>query len=297
MGLLGLMAPERAGWIWAWHRLTSSASRRRRDTPACRSRWSRPQGSRCRCSTAIGDEAQTWPRCSHGASVAIGYPGRKFVADGDTADFLLLANGDDLHLVDAGDVTLTRRESVDPFRRLFSVEWSPSNATKQVVDWGDAKDRGAVLAAAQLVGLGQRAIDMAVAYAKERKQFGKPIGSYQAVKHLIASAQVAVEFARPVVHAAAAELPLGTLAAQARVSHAKIAAAQAADLAARTSVQVHGAMGMTWEIDLHFFLKRVLALRNDWGTPVEHRDRMMRRIETLPTGPDLTFASEMAAAG
>ena len=153
-----------------------------------------------------------------------------------------------------------------------------------------------MLAAAQLVGLGQRCIDLAVTYAKERQQFGKPIGSYQAVKHLIATAQVQIEFARPVVHAASAELPLGTLAAQARVSHAKIAAGEAADLAARTAVQVHGAMGMTWEIDLHFYLKRVMALRNDWGTPAAHGARVLRRITSLPTGPDRTFASEMPAA-
>lgn len=242
----------------------------------------------------IGDAAQLTAAID-GKTLAIGYPGRRFVPDADTASALLLAHGNDVHLVDAADVTLTRQESTDPFRRLFKVDWTPTNATRQAAEWGDTADRGAVLAAAQLLGIGQRAIDMAVAYAKDRNQFGKPIGSYQAVKHLIANAQVAIEFARPVVHAAAAELTLGTVASQARVSHAKIAAAEAADLATSTAVQVHGAMGMTWEVDVHFFLKRALALRADWGTSAVHRARVLQRVLSAPTGPDLTFASEVPA--
>ncbi|HEX7819688.1 MAG TPA: acyl-CoA dehydrogenase family protein [Sphingobium sp.] len=230
-----------------------------------------------------------------GRTIAVGAPGRRFVTDADQAEKLLLAHGDAVHLLDAKDVVLTRQEGFDPFRRLFRVDWTPSDATRVASSWGQALDRGAVLAAAQLIGLAQRSIDMAVAYAKDRTQFGKPIGSYQAVKHLIATAQVKVEFARPVVHAAAAELALGTLASQARVSHAKIAAGDAADLAARTAVQVHGAMGMTWEVDLHFFLKRALGLRADWGTSALHRARVAQRIGALPTGPALTFASELAA--
>ena len=159
--------------------------------------------------------------------------------------------------------------------------------------WGDTAERGAILAAAQMIGLAQRCIDISVAYAKDRNQFGKPIGSYQAVKHLIANAQVKVEFARPVVHAAAAELPLATLASRARAAHAKIAAGTAADLAARTAVQVHGAMGMTWEVDVHFFLQRAMALGNAWGTPHEHERTVIERMTTLPTGPDATFASAL----
>jgi alkylation response protein AidB-like acyl-CoA dehydrogenase len=228
-----------------------------------------------------------------GAAVAVAAPGTPFVADADTADALLLADGDDIHLVTRNEVGLVRQKSTDQFRRLFKIDWSPSADSKVGGGWSQTADRGALFAAAQLVGLGQRCIDMAVAYAKDRNQFGKPIGSYQAVKHLLATAQVRIEFARPVVHAAAAELALDSVASRARISHAKIAAGEAADLAARTAVQVHGAMGMTWEVDLHFFLKRALALRNAWGTPAKHRTRVVERIATLPTGPDLTFASAM----
>jgi alkylation response protein AidB-like acyl-CoA dehydrogenase len=230
-------------------------------------------------------------RALAGAIVAIGHPANRFVEGADTAAALLLDHGGEPHLVERAAVTLAREESFDPLRRLFRATWQPSAATRLGVGWGDTAERGAVLAAAQLVGLGQRCIDMAVAYARDRTQFGRPIGSYQAVKHLLAAAQVGIEFARPVVHAAAAELPLGNAAAKARVAHAKLAAAEAADLAARTAVQVHGAMGMTWEVDVHFFLKRVLALKTAWGTPASHRAVVIERMLTVPTGPDRTFAS------
>ena len=231
-----------------------------------------------------------------GALVAIAAPGETLVEQADVAAALLLADGDDIHLIDRDAVTLERRESIDQLRRLFVVDWTPSAATKIGSGWTAAADHGALFAAAQLVGLGQRCIDLAVAYAKDRHQFGKPIGSYQAVKHLLASAQVAIEFARPVVHAAAAEIALSTPAARARVAHAKIAAGNAADLAARTAVQVHGAMGITWEVDLHFFVKRALALRQAWGTPFQHRATVIERMTALPTGPAATFASEIAQA-
>jgi alkylation response protein AidB-like acyl-CoA dehydrogenase len=242
----------------------------------------------------LGDDKGWLAKAIGGAVVVIGHPINPFVADADTADALLLADGDALHLVERDAVTLTREESFDPFRRLFRAEWSPSPATKVGTGWGQTADRGALFAAAQMIGLGQRCIDLAVAYAKERQQFGKPIGSYQAVKHLLATAQVKIEFARPVVHAAAAELPLDTPASRARVAHAKIAAGEAADLAARTAVQVHGAMGMTWEVDLHLFLKRAMALNGAWGTPARHRRTVIERIAAHPIGPAQSFASEIA---
>lgn len=226
-----------------------------------------------------------------GNLIALGNPVNRLVADADHATALLLGDGDAVHLLERVDVELEHRESFDPFRRLFAVKWTPTPATLVASCWGDTAERGAVLAAAQLIGLAQRCIDISVAYARDRVQFGKPIGSYQAVKHLLANAQVKVEFARPVVHAAAAELPLGTPASRARAAHAKIAAGAAADLASRTAVQVHGAMGMTWEVDVHFFLKRITALRNAWGNEAAHTATVIERMTSQPTGPDVTFAS------
>lgn len=240
---------------------------------------------------ALDDDKGWLERVLGGEIVALGHPANPFVSDADIAGALLLGHGEELHLVEREAVRLTREESFDPFRRLFRADWTPTQASRIGAALGDTADRGAVLAAAQMIGLGQRCIDLAVTFARDRTQFGKPIGSYQAVKHLLATAQVKIEFARPVVHAAAAELPLGTMAAKARAAHAKIAAGEAADLAARTAVQVHGAMGMTREADVHFFLKRALALKAAWGTPARHRSTVIERIASLPAGPDLTFAA------
>lgn len=229
------------------------------------------------------------------ATIAIQHPVNPFVADADTASALLLHHDGEMHLVDPSAVTLTRQESIDSFRRLFRVDWAPSKATSISSDgalWGQALDRGALFAAAQGLGLAQRAVDLAVAYAKDRTQFGKPIGSYQAVKHHLASAQVKIEFARPVLQAAAAELHEHDVHSRARISHAKLTALEAADFACRTAVQVHGAMGYSWEVDVHLFLKRTLALTYAWGEPGFHRARVAQRVFRRPTGPDQTFARE-----
>ncbi len=230
-----------------------------------------------------------------GGTVAIGHPVNPFVADADAADALLLADGDAVHLVPRDAVTLVRQQSIDPFRRLFRVDWTPTSATRiggnALLD--AALDRGALFAAAQLLGLAQRAVDLSVAYAKERQQFGKPIGSFQAVKHHLASAQVKIEFARPVVLAAAAMAasPLSVT----RISHAKLAATAAAEAATHAAVQVHGAMGYSWEVDVHFLLKRSLALGQAWGTPAFHRVRVAAHIMSSPLGADRTF--DIASAG
>jgi alkylation response protein AidB-like acyl-CoA dehydrogenase len=234
-------------------------------------------------------------RATCGTLIAIGAPSSAFVLDADSASAILLPDENDIHLVEIDSVRLVREQSIDPLRRLFRVDWTPSKATRIGSGWQQALDLGALWTAGQLIGLAQRAVDLAVAYAKDRFQFGKPIGSYQAIKHLLASAQVKIEFARPVYYAAAAELGAG-LAVAARVSHAKLASAAAADMAMRTALQVHGAMGYTWEAGLHFYLKRALALRYSWGSEVYHRSRVASRIAALPTGPAYTFASEVVPA-
>lgn len=233
-----------------------------------------------------------------GRLLAIGHSVNPFVADADTAGGFLLADGDAVHLLSSDQIEMRRQESLDPFRRLFRLDWAPSAATR-IADgeagaalWRAALDRGALFSAAQCLGLAQRSVDLAVAYARERHQFGKPIGAYQAVKHQLATAQVKIEFARPVVHAASAVVAQDTLQSRARVSHAKIVAAEAADVAARTAIQVHGAMGYSWEVDVHLFLKRALALTYAWGDPSFHQRRVQARIFGAPVGADQTFLHE-----
>lgn len=235
--------------------------------------------------------------------LAVGHPINPFVAHADGAEALLLAHDDEVHLVPRASVTLTRRESLDEFRRLFEVSWTPSAATR-IADaragrrlWAQGLERGALLAAGEALGLAKGAIALAVDYAKVREQFGKPIGVNQAVKHMLADQQVKLSFARPVVLAAAADFAAGDLVSVARVSHGWLAATAAADAAARTAVQVFGAMGMTAEAGVHFFLKRALALTTAWGTPAFHRARVaLRVLDGGPIGPENTFARYGAAA-
>ena len=230
------------------------------------------------------------------ATVAVGHPVNPFIADADTAEALLLVHDGALHLVPKGAVTLTREPSIDPFRRLFRADWTPKDQTRLATREQAAPllalalDRGALFAAAQCLGLAQRAVELAVAYALERKQFGRVIGSYQAIKHHLATCQVKIEFAKPVIAAAAAELSRGDVLSRARISHAKLAAAEAADLSARSAIQVHGAMGYSWEVDVHFFLKRTLALSGAYGDTAFHRARIAERLASAPLGPDFTFA-------
>lgn len=227
------------------------------------------------------------------ATIAIAHPANPVVAFADRAAAILLQQDGETYVATPDQVTLTPVPTIDPLRRLFRVEWDAAKATRLGKgDWDLALDRAALFSAAMGLGLAQRSIDLAVDYAKERQQFGKPIGSYQAVKHHLATAQVAIEFAQPVVMAAAADIGEQDVHSRARVSHAKIVALEAADKAARASIQVHGAMGYSWEVDVHLFLKRALALTQSWGTPAFHRARITERLFTQPNGPDQTFARD-----
>ncbi|MFT4054833.1 MAG: acyl-CoA dehydrogenase family protein [Novosphingobium sp.] len=225
------------------------------------------------------------------ATIAVAHPLNPYVNHADSAAAILLHHEGKAFLATPDQVRLTPQPSIDPFRRLFRVDADIAKAEPLgQADWDLAIDRANLFAAAQGIGLAQRAVDMAVAYAAERQQFGKPIGSYQAVKHHLASAQVAIEFAKPVVTAAAAEIGHADAHSRARVSHARTVALEAADKAARAAIQVHGAMGYSWEVDVHLVLKRALALTQSWGTPRFHRDRIARRLFSCPTGPEQTFA-------
>lgn len=228
-------------------------------------------------------------------TLALKHPANLFVADADTAGAVLVATTEGVLLCTPEEAGLVAQPSVDPFRRLATVAPTggrPIAGPEAAARIEAAFDRGALFAAAQLLGIAQRCVDLAVGYAKERQQFGKPIGAYQAIKHHLATCQVKIEFARPVIWAAAEAAPRGDLMSRARISQAKLAATEAADLAARSAIQVHGAMGYSWEVDVHFFLKRALALTAWWGDPTFHRARVAARVFDGHLGPEFTFATE-----
>jgi len=143
-----------------------------------------------------------------------------------------------------------------------------------------AFDRGALGTAAVLVGLGQAMLDMTVGYVRERHQFGVPIGSFQAVKHHLADAALALEFARPTVWRAAWSVAHDEPTRARDVSMAKAMASDAATLAGRKALQCHGAIGYTVEADLHLYLKRTWALARSWGDAAFHTDRVATALGT-----------------
>jgi alkylation response protein AidB-like acyl-CoA dehydrogenase len=211
------------------------------------------------------------------------------VAGADGADLYVLSldggpDGLELHAVGADRVAVTPVPSLDPTRRLGITQWEPGPETR-LASGPDAlsairrtADRAAVATAAQLLGLSERMITMTAEYARARQQFGRPIGSFQAVKHLLAGAQVKLEFARPVVYAAAWALDEAEPGGSRSASVAKAYASDAAAESARVALQVHGAIGYTWECDLHLFLKRAWALCEAWGSAADHRQRVLASL-------------------
>jgi alkylation response protein AidB-like acyl-CoA dehydrogenase len=204
------------------------------------------------------------------------------------ADVLLLLEGSHLVAVPPMGIALVPASTVDRARRGASAQGA-GGPTSQVHDAGAtitedpaavalAFDRGALGTAAFLVGLGQAMLDMTVGYVKERHQFGKPIGSFQAVKHHLADAALALELARPAVWRAAWTTAHDEPTRQRDVSMAKAMASDAAELAGRKALQCHGAIGYTVEADLHLFLKRTWALARSWGDSAWHTDRVATAI-------------------
>ncbi len=191
--------------------------------------------------------------------------------DADFAGLVLRAQGYGVSDAVAGE----RFVSVDPSRRLFDVT---ATGAPQPADVGRAYEFGVLATAAQLVGAGKTMLAMAVEYAKQRRQFGRFIGSYQSIKHKLADVHIGLEMARPLLHGAALSLASNSPDAARDVSAAKVAASDAALLAARAALQTHGAIGFTAEHDLSLWLLRVQALHSAWGDPASHRHRVLKAL-------------------
>lgn len=196
---------------------------------------------------------------------------RSRVGWGAVADVVLLAADGSVGLVDCREATALA--CVDRSRRDVAV-----SATRRTplpgTDAALACDRAALGAAAQLCGLAAHLIDVTVGYVSARTQFGAPVGSYQAVKHHLADAVLQLEHARPAVYRAAHTVATGGTHRARDVSMAKVMAGAAGALAARVALQCHGAIGYTWEHDLHLWLKRVWVLDRAYGDRDTHRSRV-----------------------
>jgi alkylation response protein AidB-like acyl-CoA dehydrogenase len=195
-----------------------------------------------------------------------------YAVDAGTAGLVLLATDEGVSEAVVVGGRTAAYQSVDPSRRLYDVTaagevWHPpKGAVKRAYEFG------ALATAAQLVGAAEALLNEAVDYAKQRSQFGRVIGSYQAIKHKLADVHIAIELGRPLVYGAALSLEPRD------VSAAKAAASEAALLAARAALQTHGAIGFTQEHDLSLWLLRVQALRSAWGTPEGHRRRVLEAL-------------------
>ncbi|MFF7255675.1 acyl-CoA dehydrogenase family protein [Streptomyces microflavus] len=245
---------------------------------------------------AGGPAAKEWlPGIASGTAVVSlaleGYG--PYALDADVADAVLTVTGDELRLTrgpgaPAGPGGSAGRPtppgpgaptvSVDPARRLFRSE--PGGevvaAGPGVREAARAAGTWATFAtAAQALGCGEALLRATVAYVKQRTQFGVPVGSFQAVKHRLADTLLGLEFARPLLYGAAVELADGAPGAGAAVAAAKVAAGEAGYAAARTALQLHGAVGYTEELDLAWWLRRARPLRDAWGTPSACRARVL----------------------
>ncbi|WP_112468939.1 acyl-CoA dehydrogenase family protein [Streptomyces triticisoli] len=201
-------------------------------------------------------------------------PMTPFALDADIAHHALLLADGRLSRATAGDL----RRSVDGSRRLFAVGAAEALGTPGAAAVASALDAAALACGAQLLGAGERLLAESVEYAKSRTQFGRAIGEYQALKHALADVRVALDFARPLLHGAALSLGERSPDAGRDVSAAKVAASDAAYLASRTALQVHGAIGYTEEYDLGLWITKVRALVGAWGTPSHHRARVLSAL-------------------
>ncbi|MFD2642850.1 acyl-CoA dehydrogenase family protein [Pseudomonas japonica] len=238
------------------------------------------------------------PRIAEGSlRLAIGHALNPLVSDAQLAEVLILPHGDEIHLLPRAAVDVEANPSIDASRRLGRVTWHPSAATLLAGgEQGRALqarllDRGALSVAGQLLGLAQRMLDLSVDYVAQRKQFGKPIGSFQAVKHHLADVARHIEQAKPVLYRAAHGLARGDRSASLWVSQARLACCEASWIAARKGIQVHGAMGYTWEVDLQMFMKRAWALDASWGDRGFHKSRVGDYLfaDGARLGPGHTF--------
>jgi len=249
---------------------------------------------------AVGGEGAVAP-----AGAAYRLTGHKaYVLDGMAARLLIVVAriGDDIGFfaVDgaAAGLTRTAASTLDLTRPVARLEFdgTPAALIGPLARAGEALDRtldlAAVGLAAEMAGGAQRCLDMAVAYAKTREQFGRPIGSFQAIKHKCAGMLLDVETAKTAAHYAAWAAAAGSDELGAAANLAKAHCAEAYFRVAGDNIQVHGGIGFTWEHDAHLYFKRATASQLLFGDPVYHRELLAERIGLGPvratgvTGPD-----------
>jgi alkylation response protein AidB-like acyl-CoA dehydrogenase len=230
--------------------------------------------------------AAAWlPRVARGeATVAVCFSpereGPALINHAPMASVFLIERDKAVYVAAPSEVTLCHAVSVDGARRLATVDYTPHASTRSVsgpqveLAMDRAFNRGALGCAAEALGVAAALLEMTVGFVKDRHQFGQPVGAFQAVKHRLANALVSVEMARPAVYRAATTVGEHRGGENVHVSLAKILACEAVNATAQAALQCHGAMGYSFEYDLHLWLKRAFALTHAWGSLPWHRRRM-----------------------
>lgn len=220
-----------------------------------------------------------------------------FVPDAAGADFILVVGRDGIFVAEAKapGITIQPMSSMDLTRKLYSVQFSNTPAEKlggNASALPQARQIATVALVAEMVGGMQRTLDITVQYAKTRKQFGNPIGMFQAVQHQCADMYLETESSRSAAYYAAWALQEKSPDAASAVSIAKIYSSDACRTVGNRGIQIHGGMGFTWENDLHLYYRRAKASETMFGDASYHRERLARLV--IDTGTAVSQSAKSA---
>jgi alkylation response protein AidB-like acyl-CoA dehydrogenase len=249
-----------------------------------------------RSTVALVEAAGSWDP----GSLKIGASGNRltgtklFVPDAAVADFIVVVARDGIFAVDAkaAGLHIEPMKGMDLGRKIYSVEFknTPAEMLGDPSGLPRALDAATAALCAEMVGGMQRSLELTVAYAKTRKQFGKPIGIFQAVQHLCADMYLETESSRSATYYAAWALEERVPDAAAAVSVAKMYASDASRAVGNRGIQVHGGMGFTWENDLHLYYRRAKASETMLGDATFHRERIARKVIDQAAGRSIAEA-------
>jgi alkylation response protein AidB-like acyl-CoA dehydrogenase len=242
-----------------------------------------------RATVAVLESSASWnPRDVQLSASSNKLTGEKlFVSDAAVADFILVVAKNGVFVVDrrASGLKISPMSVADLTRKLYVVEFqdTPAELLGPTTNLARAFDIASAALAAELVGGMQRTLDITVEYAKTRKQFGKPIGMFQAVQHQCADMYLETESSRSAVYYAGYALEEDTPDAARAVSIAKMYASDAGRTVGNRGIQIHGGMGFTWENDIHLYYRRAKASENAFGDATFHRERIAQLVIDTPT--------------
>jgi alkylation response protein AidB-like acyl-CoA dehydrogenase len=261
--------------------VASDAQKTRYLAPICR--------GEARSTLALLETAATWDLADSKLAPSNGrLTGEKlFVLDADVADFILVAAKSGVFLVEAGapGLSIAPMPALDLTRNFYSVQFKDTPAEKlaERTNLAPALDVATAALVAEMVGGMQRVLDLTVDYAKMRKQFGKPIGTFQTVQHQCADMYLETESSRSAAYYAAWALEHDAPDAATATSIAKMYASDACRTVGNRGIQVHGGNGFAWENDLHLYYRRAKASETILGDATFHRERIARLvIDALP---------------